>query len=276
MRGSGDRYVMNQHLVYRFDDFVVDAEAWRLTRDGQEIHLKPVVLKLLIYLIANRGRLVTREELMDTVWGDTVISESALTKAAARLRKALGDDSATHRYLETVRSQGYRFVAAVDEIERPNGHGLNCGKTRAATVRRRNLGVAVAIVLLIVVAVFWFRAPPQQEAIRSLAVLPLSNLTGDPQQDYYADGLQDLLITELSQLPGLRVTSRQSTKRYRDSQISTAEISEQLDVDALVEGSLLNKGSDIEVTIQLIDGRSDEHVWGERYAREAPDVFSLI
>ncbi len=95
---------MNQHPVYRFDDFVVDPETWRLFRDGQEIHLKPVVLELLIYLIDNRGRLVTRQELMDTVWGDTVVSESALTKAAGRLRKALGDDSATHRYLETVRS----------------------------------------------------------------------------------------------------------------------------------------------------------------------------
>ena len=95
MRGSVDSYVMNQQLVYRFDDFVVDPGTWRLSRGGQEIHLEPVVLKLLIYLIANRGRLVTRQELMDTVWGDTVISESALTKAAARLRRALDDDTET-------------------------------------------------------------------------------------------------------------------------------------------------------------------------------------
>jgi DNA-binding winged helix-turn-helix (wHTH) protein len=126
---------MNQQPVYRFDGFVVDPEAWRLSRAGQEVHLDPVVLKLLIYLIANNDRLVTRQELMDTVWGDTVISESALTKAVARLRKALGDDSATHRYLETVRSQGYRFVASVEE-----------------------------------------------EGVHSLAVLPLKNLTGDPEQ----------------------------------------------------------------------------------------------
>ena len=106
--------------MYRFDDFLADPETWRLSRDGQEIHLEPVVLELLIYLIDNRERLVTRQELMDTVWGDTVISESALTKAVARLRKALGDDSATHRYLETVRSLGYRFIAAVEEIESPN------------------------------------------------------------------------------------------------------------------------------------------------------------
>ena len=271
---------MNQHPVYRFDDFEVDPETWRLTRGGQEIHLKPVVLKLLIYLIANRGRLVTREELMDTVWGDTVISESALTKAAARLRKALGDDSATHRYLETVHSRGYRFVADVEEIEKPDQAGLPPGKARSATARRALFAGAAAIVVLIILVVVWPRAPepgaPQDESIGSLAVLPLHNLTGNSELEYYVDGLQDLLITELSQVPGLRVTSRQSTKRYRDSQLPAADIAAQLGVDALVEGSLLRTGSNIEVTVQLIHGRSDEHVWAERYTRETPYVFSLI
>ena len=127
---------------------------------------------------------------------------------------------------------------------------------------------------------FWTRAPQQETPhnlqIGSLAVLPLSNLTGDPEQDYYVDGIQDLLITELSQLPGLRVTSRQSTKRYRDSQLPTADIAGELGVDALVEGSLLREGSTIEVTVQLIDGRSDDHLWAERYTRETLYVFNLI
>ena len=266
--------------MYRFDDFLADPETWRLSRDGEEIHLEPVVLKLLIYLIQNRERLVTRHELMDTVWGDTVISEAALTKAVARLRKALGGDSATHRYLETVRSLGYRFVADVEEIESPNQPALPPGKTRATTARRAMMAGAAVIVVLIILAVSWFRAPPhetpQVQVIRSLAVLPLNNLTGDPEQSYYVEGLQDLLITELSQLPGIRVTSRQSTKRYRDSQLSTADIAVELGVDALVEGSLLREGSKIEVTIQLIDGRSDEHLWAERYTRETPYVFNLI
>lgn len=220
---------MNKQPVYRFGGFVVDPEAWRLSRAGQEIHLDPVVLKLLIYLIDNNDRLVTRQELMDTVWGDTVISESALTKAAARLRKALGDDSATHRYLETVRSQGYRFVAKVEE-----------------------------------------------EGVRSLAVLPLKNLTGDPEQSYYADGLHDLLITELYKLPGLGITSRQSTIRYRDSHQSMTDIANELGVDILVEGSLLRKDGTVEVTIQLIDGRSDRHLWAERYTREASTILHMI
>ena len=121
--------------MYRFDDFLADPKTWRLSRDGHEMHLEPVVLRLLVYLIENRERLVTRQELMDTVWGDTVISESALTKAVARLRKALGDDFTTHRYLETVRSRGYRFVANVEEIEGPNQADLSPGKGRSTRVR---------------------------------------------------------------------------------------------------------------------------------------------
>ena len=266
--------------MYRFDDFLADPETWRLSRAGREIHLEPVVLKLLVYLIANRTRLVTRDELMDTVWGDTVISESALTKAVARLRKALDDDSAAPRYLETVRSRGYRFVAEVEEIEEPDQADVLSGKSRAAAARRLLFAGAAAVVVLIVLAVSWLRGPPvetsQAEAIESLAVLPLDNLTGDPEQDYYVDGLQDLLITELSQLSGLRVTSRQSTRRYRDSQLSATDMAKELDVDALVEGSLLREGSNIEVTIQLIDGRRDAHLWAERYSRDTSYAFDLV
>jgi DNA-binding winged helix-turn-helix (wHTH) protein/TolB-like protein len=272
---------MSHHHTYRFDDFVVDPESWSLSQSGDEHHLEPIVLELLIYLISNRGRLVTRQELMDTVWGDTVISESALTKAVARLRKALGDDSATHRYLETVPSRGYRFVANVEETEGPNQpDNPPPGEGRPTVMRRVVLTSAAAILVLIVVVVFWLgtlqRNIPEVEAIRSLAVLPLDNLTGDPAQNYYVDGLQDLLVTELSQLGGLRITSRQSTRRYRDSQLTTAEIAKELGVDALVQGSLLREGDKIEIAVQLIDGRSDEHLWAERYTRETPRVFDLI
>ncbi len=263
--------------MYRFDDFLVDSEAWKLSRAGEEIHLEPLVLELLFYLIANRERLVTRQELMDTVWGDTVISESALTKAVARLRQALGDDYATHRYLETVRTRGYRFIATVEEIESSDepSHSIAVTKGRLGTVA----GVA-AIVALVTLAAVWTRQPeqgvPQAEVIGSLAVLPLVNLTGDPEQDYYADGLQDLLITELSQLPGLRITSRQSMRRYRDSELPASDIASELGVDALIEGSLLRAGSTIELTVQLIDGRTDAHLWAERFTYEVPYVFSLV
>jgi len=268
--------IVSQHHIYRFDDFLVDPDTWKLCKNGDEVHLEPIVLKLLIHLISHRDRLVTRQELMDTVWGDTVISESALSKAVARLRKALDDDSASPRYLETVHSQGYRFIAKVEESDLPD----HLAPPRATAARRGLLVGIAAIVVLGSLASFWVRAPwndaQQMEKIGSLAVLPLINLTGDPKQDYYVDGLQDILITELSQIRGLRVTSRQSTRRYRDSQLPATDIAKELGVDALVEGSLLRNGSEIEVSIQLIHGRSDEHLWAERYVRETSYVFDLI
>ena len=266
---------MSEHPVYRFDDFLVDPEAWKLCRNGEEIHLEPVVLRLLIYLIENRDRLVTRHELMDTVWGDTVISESALSKAIARLRKALDDDPAAPRYLETVHSQGYRFVAEVAESEREERTHRPRGKTAPTITGRRWLPGIVALIALSAVVALWTRAPLQDD-IHSLAVLPLSNLTGDPAQDYYVEGLQEILITELSKIGDLRVTSRQSTKRYRESQLPAPTIASELGVDALVEGSLLRHGSEIEVSIQLIDGQSDSHIWAERYARETSYVLDLV
>jgi len=195
------------------------------------LHLEPRVLRLLIYLIENRDRLVPREELADNVWGDTVISDSALSQAVARLRKALGDNTASPRYIETVHSQGYRFAAEVQA---------------------------------------------SGSEIHSIAVLPLKNLTGDPGQDYMAYGLQDSLTTELSRISALRVTSFQSTLRYSGSDRALPEIATELGVDALVEGSLLHIGERIEVNLQLIDGRTDEHIWAQHLGCEIPYTFDLL
>lgn len=200
-------------------------------RNGVALHLEPRVLQLLIYLIENRDRLVLREELADNVWGDTVISDSALSQAVARLRKALGDNTASPRYIETVHSRGYRFVAEVEA---------------------------------------------SSHTIHSIAVLPLKNLTGDPGQDCMAYGLQDSLTTELSRISGLRVTSFQSTLRYGGSDRNLPEIASELGVDALIEGSLMQIGEQIGLNLQLIDGRTDEHLWAQHFERKIPYTFDLL
>ena len=260
--------------MYRFDAFVANPETWRLSRDGAEVHVEPVVLRLLIYLIEHRERLVPRQELMDTVWADTVISESALTKAVARLRKALDDDSAHPRYLETVHSQGYRFIGNVEAVERG---GKPSQFARVTSIRNSLIVGAAAVVVALLLSVFWISTQREQAThdIRSLAVLPLRNLTGEPAQDRFADGLQDILITELSKLPGLRVISRQSTRRYGASDLAVGDIAAELGVDAIIEGSLLGVGSDVVLTIQLVDGRNDEHRWAEHYERETRHLFGL-
>jgi TolB-like protein/DNA-binding winged helix-turn-helix (wHTH) protein/Flp pilus assembly protein TadD len=270
---------MERHRTYRFGDFAVDPQAWKLLRDGREVHLEPSVLKLLIYLLSNRDRLVTRQELMDTVWGDTVVSDSALSKSVARLRQALDDDPANPRFIETVHARGYRFVAEVATVVRPDRPDAPVGDPRPLR-HRAGLAAAGIVIALVLLIVFW-PDDAERDTARgggpvSLAVLPLENLTGQPGQDYLVDGLQDSLITALSQNGDLRVTSRQSTIRYRDSEQSLSEIARELGVDVLVEGSALRVGEQIEVNLQLVDGRSDEHLWARRYERDAAHVFDLL
>lgn len=268
---------MDRHQTYYFDDFRVDTQAWRLCRYGREIHLEPTVLKLLIYLISNRERLVTRRELMEAVWSDTVISDAALSKAVARVRRALDDDPSAPRYIETVHSRGYRFMAEVED--QPPGSGAVVTESKRRSGAKR---VAVVAAIAAVLAVLWWlwpgteeNSPPPNDSAVALAVLPLDNLTGDPGQDYFVDGLQDSLVTDLAQLGAMRVTSRQSTVRYRESDQPLQQIADELGVDVLVEGSLLRTGDRVEVNLQLVDGRNDEHLWAQRYTRDASLVFDL-
>ena len=272
---------MNRHGEYRFDEFVVDLEAWQLLHSGHIVHLEPTVLKLLVFLIENHDRLIARNELLDSVWGETVVSESALSKAIARLRKALGDDASRPKYIETVHSLGYRFITKVQVIEAPD-------KNRPVRVKsRRAMYGALVFAGLLIIAVISFNLNPfniqtgipgTEEAprIRSLAVLPLDNLAGDPEQDYFVEGLHDVLITDLSKISGLKVISRQSTMRYKASNKPAAEIASELNVDALVEGGALLLGEQVKITAQLIHGQTDEHIWAETYDRDLRDVLALL
>ena len=272
---------MSQLLEYRFGDFVVDLETWQLSHLGQAVHLEPTVLKLLIFLIENRGSLVLKNELLDTVWGNTYVSESALSKAVARLRKALEDDAHSPRYIETVHALGYRFIAKVQDIEQP----IEKSTIRVKIHRGAFAAVLFAGALAIVILLFnrelsdlWSQKSGMDEppGIRSLAVLPLDNLSGDPEQNYFVDGLHEALVTELSKISSLKVISRQSSIRFKESNKLLPEIATELNVDALVEGSVLLVGGRVRVTAQLINGRTDDHMWAETYDRDIQDVFTLL
>ena len=271
---------MSQLREYHFGDFIVDLEAWHLSLSGQVVHLEPTVLKLLIFLIENRDRLVLKRELLDTVWGDTYVSESALTKAIARLRKALKDDPHRPEYIETVHALGYRFIAEVENIEQTVEKDPIRAKSRRGTYAVMFFaGLAVIVLLLFSQQLpdVWMQQPAmEQPRVRSLAVLPLDNLSGDPEQNYFVDGLHEALIADLSKISSLKVISRQSSMRYRTSNKLLPEIAGELNVDALIEGSVLLIGGRVRVTAQLIHGQTDEHMWAETYDRDLRDVFTLL
>lgn len=272
---------MSQGHEYRFGEFVVAPETWQLTRGGQEVHVEPTVLKLLIYLLENREHLVSKDELLEAVWGRTLVSESALSKAVARLRKVLADDPAHPRYIETAHSMGYRFIADVEKI------GADEKAPKPASNSRRAATWVLVIAGILTIGAWLFRmdlaprwsdeeASAESRRFSSLAVLPLDNLTGDAGQDYFVEGLHEVLITDLSKISGLRVISRQSSMRYQGSDKTAPEIASELNVDVLVEGGVLQGGQQVRVIAQLIDGRTDEHIWAATFDRDMQDVLALL
>jgi TolB-like protein/DNA-binding winged helix-turn-helix (wHTH) protein len=272
---------------YRFEDFEVTPGAAELRHSGTVVHVEPKVLKVLVHLIEHRDRLVDKSELLDAAWAESFVTENALTKAIGRLRLTLGDSAQSPRFIQTVHTRGYRFIAEVEETdaEEASVAEANARDTGpSARMSRRNLVGAILATAAIVVTLaltaaslrqrlLGGRTPPK---IRSLAVLPLDNLTGTPDQDYLVDSIHEALIGELAQLSPLRVISRLSTLRYRDTDKTMPEIAEELAVDALVEGSVTRSANHIRVSAQLILGSQDEHLWAATFDRPAGDLLSLL
>lgn len=282
-------------MIFRFDRFQVDDTGFRLLADGAPVSLEPKTFRLLVYLLQNCGRVVRKQELLDAVWQDTAVTENALTRSVGLLRKALEDDSREPRFVETVPTVGYRFIAQVETTASPqlaapkspalppDQPGPSSGSPPAVAVSARRhgylirLGAMVAACLLIVAAVAWLRVRRLRAApvIRSLAVLPLSNLSGNPAESYFADGMTDELITELARIPNLRVVSRTSVMAEKDAHRSLPEIARELNVDAIVEGSTVRSGNRVRITAQLIDAHTDRHLWAQSFEGPAADVLSL-
>jgi len=259
-------------------------------------------MELLFLLVEKRGELVTREEVADRLWGTTVFVDvdQSINTAVRKVRLALCDDPDKPRFIETVVGKGYRFAALVmvngDEtasaatelsvIREPAPVGQNTMPAAAPTGQNRKrpsvfrLLASVAGVLAILGS-GWFAIDVHrarraaQPAIKSLAVLPLKNLSGDPTQEYLADGMTEALISRLSGIHGLRVISRTSAMRFKDTKLSLPEIAKTLQADAVVEGSVIREGNRVRVTAQLIRGSSDQHFWSEVYDRELADVLAL-
>lgn len=272
-------------VIFRFDRFQADDTDFRLLADGVPVPLEPKALRLLLYLIQNRGRLVRKQELLNAVWADAAVTESALTRSVGLLRKALDDDSREPRFIETVPTAGYRFIADVDTdiaaaeaaAIQPLAPPTQGPQLQTSSKRRSHFRLAgIVVACLAALAMAWLLASRHHSApIRSLAVLPLDNLSGDPSQEYFADGMTDELITQLARIPNLRVVSRTSVMAGRDSRRSLPDIARQLDVDAIVEGSIVRSGSRIRITAQLIDARTDRHLWAQSFEGPAADVLSL-
>lgn len=267
----------------------IDLSRYELSVDGRRVKLEHQPMELLILFAQRQGQMVTREDIVQELWGKDVFVDvdGSINAAIRKIRTALRDDPSSPKYLETVVGKGYRFTGDVEMVNAQSnlpGTAPYRGKSEPVVPpspwRTRRMAVVGAVVVSIALTWGWVRwqhqpSAPQELKIRSLAVLPLSNLSGDPSQDYFAEGMTDELITELAKIRSLRVISRTSVMRYQGVKTPLPQIAKELRVDAVVEGTVVRSGDKLRITAQLIEAATDKHIWAESYERDFGDVLSL-
>ena len=289
---------LKERHLYEFGPFRLEPAEHLLLRDGQVIPLAPKVFDTLLVLVQNSGHLVDKDELLRRVWPDTFVEEGNLTKNIFALRKILEGGRENEKFIETIPKRGYRFVAPVTELKEPSvvvpkgepatrvvtGVGEAASDQsvrwhRILTSWRAAVLAALALALVVGVFVYLFllrgSRDTHQPEIGSLAVLPLENLSGDPTQDYFADGMTEALIAGLAKVRALRVISRTSVMQYKGTRKPLRDIAHELNVDAVVEGSVQRFGERVKITARLIRAPTEGHLWTETYERDLGDILAL-
>jgi TolB-like protein/DNA-binding winged helix-turn-helix (wHTH) protein/predicted negative regulator of RcsB-dependent stress response len=300
--------LLNTFARARFGDYVADFDAFELRKHGTRLKLQDQPFQILKILVRRPGQLVTREELCTELWPDStfVDFDAGLNAAVRRLRDALCDSAEEARYIQTVPRHGYRFIAPVEILAEPshipsgelapkptNTNGqLDAGATGPTPVvpaspvlQARGIwrtAFVVACILLLAMGLGAIVLRPNVRArhscegrIFSVAVLPLQNLSGDPAEDFFADGMTDALITNLAQSSSLKVISSTSSMRYKNPHKGVPEIGRELKVGWILEGSVARAGNHVRVSVQLVDTATDQHLWARQYDGDMHDVLQL-
>jgi TolB-like protein len=241
-------------MIYSFPGYALDIERHELRRGDDLVPVEPQVFDLLAYLIRNRERVVSKDDLMASIWNGRIVSESTLTSRITAARQAIGDNGDEQRLIRTVARKGIRFVGEVSEGVSPYG-----AATPPETAPLVSHGTLI----------------PRLPEKPSIAVLPFTNMSGDAEQEYFSDGITEDIITALSRLRWFFVIARNSTFVYKGQAVNVKQVGRDLGVRYVLEGSVRKSGQRVRITSQLLDGVSGNHIWSERYDRELTDIFAL-
>ncbi|MGB2664290.1 MAG: tetratricopeptide repeat protein [Candidatus Acidiferrum sp.] len=279
-----------------FGVFELDPRSGELRKHGLRVRLQEQPFQVLAMLVEHSGEVITREELQKRLWpADTFVDfDHGLNKAINKIRDALSDSPESPRFVETVARRGYRFLAGVKVIDAvversepatqpqhtPELDGLLDSAHKPAELKRGSSAwkISVALLLILITSLTVWKVHPWNRpspVIRSLAVLPLESLSSDASQDYFADGMTDELISDLGQISALRVISRTSAMTYKHARKPLPQIARELNVDAIVEGTVLRSGDQVRITAQLIEASTDKHLWSQSYEGELRDTLAL-
>jgi TolB-like protein/DNA-binding winged helix-turn-helix (wHTH) protein/Tfp pilus assembly protein PilF len=257
----------------RFGTFEVEPRAGELRKHGLKIRLQEQPFQLLLTLLERPGEVITRDELQKRIWPGTFVDfENSLNKAINKLREALGDSADTPRFIETLPRRGYRFIAPIQVTRAPSK------RARRGVQWRWPLAVAGGATVALLALLFALKMTAARERplnIQSVAVLPLENLSSDASQEYFADGITEAIIADLGRLGTLRVISRTSAMHFKKSKRLLPEIARELNVDAVVEGTVLRVGDRVRITAKLIRAAPEEQLWAESYERDLRDILTL-
>ncbi len=241
-------------MQFLFDDHTLDTDRRELRRGSEPIAVEPQVFDLLVYLVQNRNRVVSKDDLIASVWGGRIVSESTLTSRINAARKAVGDSGEGQKLIRTIPRKGLRFVGAVRT--QPVGNQPAVGPPPDAIHEPLRTGLPL----------------PDRPAI---AVLPFTNMSGDPEQEYFSDGISEDIITALSKLRWFFVIARNSSFIYKGKAVHMKQVAEELGVGYVVEGSVRKAGDRLRITVQLNDVATGSHIWAERYDRSLADLFAV-
>ena len=265
-----------QKTRFQFGDVIVDPDNARVTRDGVETKLSGKAFDLLVALLRAAPNLLSHDDIMTQVWAERIVNDETIKQNISRIRSALSDDSKNPVFIESVRGKGYRFICPVEIVP------LDETKYTPHNKKTMQRFALPGLALLLLFAALWFSgflqrfsSPPTIEPPTRIVVLPFVTLNKDQQDEYLADGLTEELISALAQSSDFKVLARTTTLAYRNSKETAATIAKQLDVDAIVEGSIRRMDDRIRVYVQLIEGVSQEHLWSLEFDRPFDEIFDI-
>ncbi|WP_455217153.1 winged helix-turn-helix domain-containing tetratricopeptide repeat protein, partial [Kaarinaea lacus] len=250
----------NQDMRYQFNEYILDTDSLELSKKGVMIHSEPQVIQLLALFVENSNRLVSKEEINRAVWNGRIVSEAALSSRIKSLRHLLGDTGKKQQYLRTIHKRGFRFVADVT----PLGEPVHVAQARSITPSA-NVHAAT------------HDKPSVESNVKKpvIGVLPFANLSGDSEQEYFADALTADIITHLSKHRWLQVIARNTMLGFKGKAIDARELVKTLGATYVVDGRVQRAGNRIRVAVNLVEAKSSHQIWSDRYDRELDDIFDL-